>query len=298
MKHAVGAAFYFLMLIANPSPSRAQEVQTKALEISIMAKIDFFKWREYSNDTKKLLVEDLGNLWGGGVRVDYNLDKHWRFHIDGDYFGGQVKYKGYIFTQGNAQQYTQPNDYKGWDGLAKISYRINLSNNVTLEPNLGIVARQWTRDLTTHRIDSSLLNYDEQYLLVSPQVGVDARFRIDKDWSIVLSAALSYPAVSHEKLLFSDPAGLTAAYQQAAIQNPSLLSAANYDWTNVAVDHGRNINPMVEAVTRYRNYSCFIRYQQYTLGRSTDGGTQGVSIHQLNSTNDILSVGLIYSIVH
>ncbi len=297
MKTGLSISIIIALALLNPIPSTAQEGPARPLEISVLAKTDFFKWREYSDDTKDLLVEDLGNLWGAGLRATYSLGSHWQFYADGDYFAGNVTYKGYIINQGKAQPYTQTNGYKGWEGSAKVRYNIGLSNKLIIQPTAGMAARQWKRDLITYGQFTSLLTYNEEYFLLSPQVGLDCKYSFNARWSVSISMNLSYPLISNEKLIFNDPAGLTAAFQQAAVQNPSLQSAASYDWTHVSVDHGKNINQMGEALVRFKQYSCFIRYQKYTLGKSSNGGTDGVSIYQPNSTNDILSVGLIYALI-
>jgi hypothetical protein len=279
-------------------PSLAQESVGKRLEFSVLAKTDFYKWREYSENGKQLLVQDLGNLWGGGIRSSYHLSKHFTIYLDGEYSQGNITYKGSIISNGQQKPYTQTNAYCGWNASVKIEYTLVLSSQASLQPYAGVATYQWTRDLIKYGQFTSLLTYNELYFLLSPQVGLNGKFALDKEWTLLLSFSMSYPIVSTERLFFNDPAAITAAYQQASVQNPALQPAADFDWTNVRVKHGVQMNPQVEAVLRYKKYGSFIRYQQFNLGRSTDGGTVGISIHQPNSQNDILTVGLMYTLTN
>jgi len=211
-----------LILIAVASHTLAE---IENCRVSPYLHVEQFKWEESipAGD-----VEESGPLFGLGAELQMDLPaEDLLLNGKGEFFFGETGYDGVVLDiEGNYLRSLDTDvEYKGITLEADVAYRLDLENELSINPFGGLGIKRWDRDI------GSEYGYDESWLSLYLILGVAASRPLNSSTECFGSFALRYPL--HNKVDY-DGIPVPADSVDASVNPGEALS--------FRIDAGANMN--------------------------------------------------------
>ncbi len=217
--------------------------------------VQHFEWKEPA-----LRVRESGWIYGLGLKKRADFSHQIFLLLGGEIFAGEVEYDG---TRMDFSPFESKTLYVG--GQADVSAGLNLLGQgpYALNPFLGLGGRWWKRRLDN--TDEQKFGYDEHWLSLYGQAGLEGRARFHPEGEVFASAALLFPLYNHE----------------------TVFLRTSKDSSSFTLSPGRKMSPRVEVGADFRKYRLVLFYERLEFS-SSDVNDSG--FYQPDSTAEKIGI--------
>ena len=186
--------FFIIALNRN---SFSQE-QTNFVEITPFFSGKYFYWGEY-NDYSYQIVEEYGNLYGGGLHAKIKFSNSFDLYINLDacFSYGIVNYNGFLQNpDGTSEPYKSETVYEWFESTLNFGYDFYISNYFRMSPEFGFQFESWDRDID----NGGQYGYNEIYDMFVLDFGGTFAVLFSSKAKIFLKILGKYPLLIEESL--------------------------------------------------------------------------------------------------